>query len=80
MAAYSGSIFPFLLFFLAPPYGVRWQHASWAAPGALYHRGKLPRTLRPELGPQTVGRAGVGGFGDLLGIYLEVDVPECGWS
>lgn len=80
MAAYSGSIFPFFLFFLAPPYGVWWQHASWAAPGALYHRGKLPWTLRPELGPQTVGRAGVGGFGVRLGIYLEVDVRECGWS
>lgn len=26
-----------------------------------------------------LGRARVGGFGDLLGIYLEVDVPECGW-
>lgn len=80
MAAYSGSIFPFLLFFLAPPYGVRWQHVSWAAPGALYHRGKLPRTLLAELGPQTVDRAGAGGFGNRLRVYLEVDVPECGWS
>lgn len=54
MAAHSGSIFPpsfpFFFFFLAPPYGARWQRASWAAPGA----------LRPRAGRQTAGRSGYG--------------------